>query len=434
MKKLLIALAVATTTLLPFSAAAQMNVQQGGTGLNSVGITQILYGQGTSLPGALRLGSNSSFTYSTSTSKLTTPYASTTALTISGMGFLAGLTLTGITGTANNCLQADTNGVVSGSGSSCGGTGSPFPFTPAVGYNATSTAIGFLAGLFSNSSTTLNGSIRFPGLSDGGLGVNSGLVYSGATTTAGTGLTYAAGAFNVNTTQNIAILSNLTSNGYVKTSGSNGTLSVQAVPIPLADGGTNATSFTTSGNSVYYDGTRLVTAPTTGPVTTPYASSTASSDSAATYVPSLAACPAGATSGFSSVCLDTTTFQVQVSSSTVANGYPIVVPSFQAGSVGYGTTTAWAGTTTPPVGLGVAAANEVWKYAWCWTDTGTVQVSFLNGTSRMNFINASTTIGTTTLTTNNQVAQGVKRSVEFGTPASTPTNVSCTIQKDYVPN
>ena len=45
--------------------------------------------------------------------------------------------------------------------------------------------------------------------------------------------------------------------------------------LAIARGGTNATSFTTSGNAVYYDGTKLATAPTTGAVTTPYASSTA---------------------------------------------------------------------------------------------------------------------------------------------------------------
>jgi fibronectin-binding autotransporter adhesin len=47
-----------------------------------------------------------------------------------------------------------------------------------------------------------------------------------ATTTAGTGLTYTSGSFNVNTTQNIAKLSNLTTNGFVKTSGGDGTLSI----------------------------------------------------------------------------------------------------------------------------------------------------------------------------------------------------------------
>lgn len=46
-------------------------------------------------------------------------------------------------------------------------------------------------------------------------------------------------------------------------------------PLPIANGGTNATSFTTSGNSIYYDGTRLSTALATAAATTPYASSTA---------------------------------------------------------------------------------------------------------------------------------------------------------------
>lgn len=50
--------------------------------------------------------------------------------------------------------------------------------------------------------------------------------YAGAVYTAGTGLTLTAGAFSVNTSQNIATLSNLTSNGLVTTSGGAGTLSV----------------------------------------------------------------------------------------------------------------------------------------------------------------------------------------------------------------
>ena len=45
--------------------------------------------------------------------------------------------------------------------------------------------------------------------------------------------------------------------GYVKNTTGTGVLSTQAVPIPIADGGTNATSFT-SGQQTYFDGTRLV--------------------------------------------------------------------------------------------------------------------------------------------------------------------------------
>ncbi len=45
--------------------------------------------------------------------------------------------------------------------------------------------------------------------------------------------------------------------------------------LAIAKGGTNATSFTTSGNAVYYNGSALVTAPLTSAITIPYASSTA---------------------------------------------------------------------------------------------------------------------------------------------------------------
>ncbi len=58
------------------------------------------------------------------------------------------------------------------------------------------------------------------------LGVVNGVPGWVATTTFSTGLTYSAGAVTVNTSQNIATLSNLTGNGFVKTSGSDGTLSI----------------------------------------------------------------------------------------------------------------------------------------------------------------------------------------------------------------
>lgn len=62
-----------------------------------------------------------------------------------------------------------------------------------------------------------------------------------STSTAGTGLTYTGSAFNVNSSQSIATLSNLGTNGFVQTSGSNGTLGVQTYPCTVAQGCTNAT-------------------------------------------------------------------------------------------------------------------------------------------------------------------------------------------------
>lgn len=114
-----------------------------------------------------------------------------------------------------------------------GGSGSVYPFTPQTYGVSTSTTFGFLNGLLSNSSTTINGMFNLPSLSNGGLAAFGGLVSSGATTTAGTGLTYSANSFNVNTTQNITNLSNLTSNGAVLTSGNNGTLGTYAGQVCL---------------------------------------------------------------------------------------------------------------------------------------------------------------------------------------------------------
>jgi|GEM_PF-2886321 len=91
--------------------------------------------------------------------------------------------------------------------------------------NATSTQLTFNGGFLSTASSTINSTFHIGGLSDGALAVFGGLVSSGATTTAGTGLTYSGNAFNVNSIQSISKLSNLASAGFVKTS-SDGTLSV----------------------------------------------------------------------------------------------------------------------------------------------------------------------------------------------------------------
>lgn len=89
------------------------------------------------------------------------------------------------------------------------------------------------------------------------------------------------------------------------------------------------------------------------------------------------------------------------------------------------TTTAWTGTTTRA--LGPAYSAQTWKGVKCFTDTGTLQVSFNDGTNRMNWFNASTTVGAITLTSNNAFSLGEKRYVDIGTPASSPTAVSCSV-------
>jgi hypothetical protein len=93
----------------------------------------------------------------------------------------------------------------------------------------------------------------------------------------GTGTTCSGtnpGTCNVNTTQNILKISGLTTNGFVQTSGSDGTLSSAALtsgqvttalgftpfggtnPLPIANGGTATTTYYNKG-LVFFDGTRL---------------------------------------------------------------------------------------------------------------------------------------------------------------------------------
>ena len=76
--------------------------------------------------------------------------------------------------------------------------------------------------------------------------------YGDAPALAGTGLTNNAGTFNVNASQNISTLSNLTTNGLVTTTGGTGALSVIA-SLPVTQGGTGLTSLTT-GDLLYANG------------------------------------------------------------------------------------------------------------------------------------------------------------------------------------
>jgi len=90
---------------------------------------------------------------------------------------------------------------------------------------------------------------------------------------------------------------------------------------------------------------------------------------------------------------------------------------------GYNTSTAWAGTTT--LYLAPAFNAETYSQIKCETDVGTVKISIYDGTNRMDILTASTTIGTFNLTTNNSFTAGESRRVDIGTPATSPTKVSC---------
>lgn len=90
-------------------------------------------------------------------------------------------------------------------------------------------------------------------------------------------------------------------------------------------------------------------------------------------------------------------------------------------------TTSWSGTTTVQLGLGY---GEVWNNIICKTNTGTVNVDFYHATNHFvigNSFNASTTVGTIFNLQNQTDTAKDAVQVDLGTPASSPLNVTCTV-------
>jgi len=122
------------------------------------------------------------------------------------------------------------------------------------------------------------------------------------------------------------------------------------------------------------------------------------------------------------------TAPIVLTTDTLSLGNVKQYPSFV-----YATSTAWTGTTTIP--LGPAFVAETWNSVMCFTDVGTLNVSFEDTTpNRMNLFNASTTVGTVVLSTNNTFVAAEKRYVDVGTPATAPKSISCTVSKTLLIN
>lgn len=126
------------------------------------------------------------------------------------------------------------------------------------------------------------------------------------------------------------------------------------------------------------------------------------------------------------IALDTTSNQLLVATSTNA-ATPAVFSSRLYPSFFYATSTTWTGTTT--IDLGPAYVAEEWVGVKCFTDAGTLNVSFYDGTNRMTLLNASTTVGAFKFSTNATFTAGEKRYVDIGTPATSPKRISCTTEK-----
>ena len=171
--------------------------------------------------------------------RLVSTYSTTTQATTTNFA---------ITGITSTLLKTNGNGsvipAVAGTDYVAGSSFFSFPWTAQSWGNSTSTTLGFLNGFLSTASSTINSTLRLPTLSSGGLGVDAtGLVYSGATTTAGTGLTYTGNAFNVNASQ-----TQITALGTITT----GTWSADTIAVNK--GGTGLTSYTL-GDVLYASGT-----------------------------------------------------------------------------------------------------------------------------------------------------------------------------------
>ena len=294
----------------PALAVSILQTQQGGTGWGFPGGFQantVLLGNGTGAIATTSAGSNGqvlalvsgvpTWTATSSIQNLTATYplqilsnilslafGTTTSNTWAGtQTFTNAPTLTSLATAAGTFLAANASGVIIA-------TTSPQPagnYITALTGDVTATGPGSVAATIGANKVTLGmlatlAANSVIGNATGAIATPTAVATSSLFTWTGTGDVVRATSPTI-ITPSIAALANLTSNGYVKTSGGVGTLGVQAVPIPIADGGTAATSFTTSGNSVYYNGSALLTAPTTSFVTTPYASTTALSSSGSAY-------------------------------------------------------------------------------------------------------------------------------------------------------
>ncbi|MCR4331031.1 MAG: hypothetical protein NUV49_04110, partial [Patescibacteria group bacterium] len=89
----------------------------------------------------------------------------------------------------------------------------------------------------------------------------------------------------------------------------------------------------------------------------------------------------------------------------------------------------WTSTTTLP--SLVIPVDMTLNSTQCVTDTGTLNVQYQYASTFPAMLNASTTKGTFTFSSNNTPSASDSFSISFGTPASSPTEISCTAR--FVP-
>lgn len=267
----------------------------------------------------------------------------------------------------------------------------------------------YTAGAAGNANLVLDGSTGFSGIATG----TPGSLFSVGTVanfTAATSTFYSTGGINL-AAGCYAI------GGNCLTVGSFGGI------LSIANGGTATSTQVTNGVN-YFDGTRITSGTALTFNGTTLATTNASTTNG-TFLTSFqlpnSSTQAPLSAGY--IALDTTNNQLVVGT----GGTTAVFDNRRFLTFTYATTTAWAGTTT--LSMGTTPAGMTFTSVQCYPDVGTLDVVYkyaAGPTLMVPLIVASTTVGTTNFTSNNTPASGNTLKVDVGTPASSPTTISCT--------
>lgn len=322
--------------------------------------------------------------------------ASTTGLVVSQLGS------SGIT-----CVQANSLGGISSTGAGCGTVTS-------VSGSGGSTGLTLTGGAITTSGTlTIGGTLAIGsgGTNTTGFNSNNVIYYDGTRQNTNT-------AFNVNISGNSVAFGLSTTSPFA------------TLGVSYAYGRTNGVVFdfassTASDSSTATDLLRLNSA---GLLTLISASSTNLTVSSGLQIPN-SSNPAPTTVGYLS---QSTNAPYQLKAGTQGATTAVYDPRV-AFTFGISTSTAWTGSTTAP--SVVIPTGLTWNSVQCSTvpvgSTLNVQYQYANPAAYVTVLptmfQASSTIGTENWTSSNTPITAATSTITFGTPAGSPTSVSCTL-------